>query len=133
MLIDLSQVQAPGEIKDGVYTIRVEEIELKNTKAGTGQYIGVKFRAEEAGENFFFNFNISNPNPEAVQIGLGQLKAFLTAIGENPASLDASQLWPLQGKRCMATIKCKPSDRGMDVNVSSFKKLEDVGQIPSFT
>jgi hypothetical protein len=118
----------------GKYYVRCADAELKDTKAGTGRYIKCKFMVEEGEyENrvIFMNVNIENPNPQAQQIGLGQLKAFLVASAYfNPDELGA--VADLVGLKAVANVKIRKSEQFGDSNdISSFsKKKEEKDSLP---
>lgn len=68
----------------GWYSATITGAELKTTKAGTGQYIAVRY--DITGPSFqgrvvFGNLNIKNPNPKAEEIGRQQLGDMMRAIG----------------------------------------------------
>ncbi len=68
----------------GWYQADISESELKDTNAGTGQYIKLKLTITgptHQGRVVFTNLNIRNPSPKAEEIGLGQLRALMAAIG----------------------------------------------------
>jgi hypothetical protein len=68
----------------GWYTASITGAELKNTKAGTGQYISVRYDITgptHMGRIVFANLNIRNPNPVAEEIGRQQLGEVMRAIG----------------------------------------------------
>lgn len=68
----------------GWYTCVVAGAEIKNTKAGTGQYIAVRYDITgptHQGRVVFGNLNIKNPNPKAEEIGRQQLGELMRAIG----------------------------------------------------
>jgi CO dehydrogenase/acetyl-CoA synthase delta subunit len=100
-------------IPDGSYVMQVIEAEAKRTKAGTGTYVKATFEVLEGefrGRRIWHNFNTQNPNPQAVQIGLQQLKTFFVAAGvksklnfETEADI-ASQLEG-QSAVCLVTTK----------------------------
>lgn len=67
------------------YTLILVDSEMKETKQGTGHYINVQFEVVApafAGRKLFAKYNIDNPSPEAVSIGLGQLKALCNACNK---------------------------------------------------
>jgi hypothetical protein len=68
----------------GWYTASITAAELKNTKAGTGQYIAIRYDIigpTHQGRIVFGNLNIRNPNPKAEEIGRQQLGEVMRAIG----------------------------------------------------
>jgi hypothetical protein len=68
----------------GWYQATITAAELKNTKAGNGQYIKVRYDITgptHQGRVVFGNLNIKNPNPKAEEIGRQQLGELMRAIG----------------------------------------------------
>lgn len=68
----------------GWYTASISEAEGKNTKAGTGKYLKIRFDIigpTHQGRAVFTNINTRNPNPDAQRIGLSQLKSLMASIG----------------------------------------------------
>jgi hypothetical protein len=71
-------------LPDGWYTASITEAGLQQTKAGTGQYIKVRYDITgptHQGRVVFGNLNIRNPNPKAQEIGRQQLGDLMRAIG----------------------------------------------------
>lgn len=68
----------------GWYTANITQAELKDTKAGTGQYIKLRYDITgptQQGRVVFGNLNIKNPNTKAEEIGRQQLGELMRAIG----------------------------------------------------
>ena len=68
----------------GWYTVTISQSELKDTKAGNGQYIKLRYDVTgptHQGRVVFGNLNIKNPNPKAEEIGRQQLGDIMRAIG----------------------------------------------------
>ena len=68
----------------GWYTATITQAELKDTKAGTGQYIKLRYDItgpSHEGRVVFGNLNIKNPNPKAEEIGRADLGEIMRAIG----------------------------------------------------
>jgi hypothetical protein len=68
----------------GWYTATISQAELKDTKAGTGQYIKLRYDITgptHQGRVVFGNLNIKNPNPKAEEIGRADLGEIMRAIG----------------------------------------------------
>lgn len=90
---DVSEVEvnAPAEydpIPEGEYILKALDAEEKQTAAGTGSYIKVKFevtKGEYAGRLLWQNFNVNNPSEKAQRIGRQQLVAWATACGKADA------------------------------------------------
>ena len=79
----------------GKYPAMITEVELKDTNAGTGQYLKVRFDiigAEQSGRVVFTNINIRNPNPKAEEIAAQQLGQLCKAIGVTGQLTDTEQL-----------------------------------------
>tara|TARA_R110000868_G_scaffold168069_1_gene402648 strand:+ start:96 stop:569 length:474 start_codon:yes stop_codon:yes gene_type:complete len=71
-------------LPDGWYTAHIAASSLETTKAGTGQYIKVRYDITgptHQGRVVFGNLNIRNPNPKAEEIGRQQLGDLLRSIG----------------------------------------------------
>ena len=68
----------------GWYTATISQSELKDTKAGNGQYIKLRYDITgptHHGRVVFGNLNIKNANPKAEEIGRQQLGDIMRAIG----------------------------------------------------
>jgi hypothetical protein len=68
----------------GWYMAKITQADLTKTKAGTGQYIKMRFDITgptHEGRVVFANININNPNPTAEKIGRGQLRQMRDAMG----------------------------------------------------
>jgi hypothetical protein len=68
----------------GWYTVTISQAELKDTKAGNGQYIKLRYDVtgpSHQGRVVFGNLNIKNPNQKAEEIGRQQLGDIMRAIG----------------------------------------------------
>jgi hypothetical protein len=81
-------------LPDGWYSAHITAASLETTKAGTGQYIKVRYDItgpSHQGRGVLGNLNIRNPNPKAEEIGRQQLGDLLRAIGLAKVS-DTDQL-----------------------------------------
>jgi hypothetical protein len=68
----------------GWYRVVIKEASVAKTKAGTGEYIKIRYDVDgpsHGGRVVFGNLNISNPNPKAEEIGRQQLGELMRAIG----------------------------------------------------
>jgi hypothetical protein len=68
----------------GWYTVTITQAELKDTKAGNGQYIKLRYDVTgptHQGRVVFGNLNIKNPNQKAEEIGRQGLGDIMRAIG----------------------------------------------------
>ena len=121
-------------VDEGWYAIEAEEAEVKETKAGTGEYINLKFRIINGpfeGRVLWHNFNIKNKSDMAVQIGMGQLKKFMAASDGvlNPNNLE--NVSDLIGFPVQAKLKIKRDDTYGDSNVvTSFKSVASKAKDP---
>ena len=108
----------------GWYTAAIAGAELKTTKAGTGNYIAVRFDItgpEHQGRVVFTNLNTRNPNPKAEEIGRAQLGDIMRATGVAKLE-DTDQL--LGGNLSIkVTVKNDP-DYGPGNEVKAFKAIE---------
>lgn len=120
--VDMSGIDTREVTPEGTYTAVCEMAEVKQTKSGTGEYINCRFRIKEGprnGDLIFTMFNIKNANPQAVQIGLKQLKSFCGAIGIDTNSL--TDVNHLLGRPCLVVVKNKTDDYGTKAVISYFK------------
>lgn len=93
------QFEAPADDKfaplpDGEYEAVIMDSDVKDTKAGTGQYLKLVCEVTgptHSGRKVFANVNISNPNPQAVEIGQKELKAICIAVGKGDQVIKDSQ------------------------------------------
>jgi Protein of unknown function (DUF669) len=128
-MLDLTNVATDSgfdTLPPGQYSVQVEKAEMKTTKAGNGEYINCQFTILDGagvGRKIFHTFNTKNPNEKAVQIGLGQLKSFMTCAGKkDPNSLKSVE--DLLGLSALATVKIEKSEDYGDKNkITSFKPL----------
>lgn len=68
----------------GWYTCTIGGAEIKATKAGTGEYIAIRYDItgpSHQGRVVFGNLNIKNANPTAEAIGYQQMGELMRAIG----------------------------------------------------
>ena len=68
----------------GWYDVTITDSELRDTKAGTGQFIKLRYDITgptHQGRVVFGNLNIRNPNPKAEAIGQQQLGDVMRSIG----------------------------------------------------
>lgn len=71
-------------IPAGWYTAIITSAEIKDTRAGTGKYIAIRFDVtgpEYAGRVVFGNVTLRNPNSTAEEIGRQQLGDIMRALG----------------------------------------------------
>jgi hypothetical protein len=105
----------------GWYTAVVNGAEIKATKAGTGQYIAIRYDITgptHQGRVVFGNLNIKNPNPKAEEIGRQQLGELMRAIGLSTVQ-DTDQLI---GGQLMIKLDVRESEQyGASNDVKGFK------------
>lgn len=113
----------------GWYQTTIAGAEVKTTKAGTGQYIAVRYDIlgpTHQGRVVFGNLNIANPSEKAESIGRQQLGELMRAIGLNEV-VDTDQLI---GGNCEIKLKVRKSEEYGDSNdVQSWKAVAG-GQMP---
>lgn len=69
----------------GTYTATVTGCEVKQTKAGDGQYLRVEYTISGpsgAGRKVWSNYNVRNANPKAEEIGRSALAELCRAVGK---------------------------------------------------
>ena len=112
----------------GWYTAKITEAVVTPTKAGTGEYIKMRLDVTgptHEGRVVFCNINVKNPNPTAEEIGRGQLKAIMLAMGL-PRIKDTDQLI---GGAVQIKLNIKHDEQYGDSNeVKAFKSIE--GSMP---
>jgi len=112
-------------IPAGWYSCAIGSAELKDTKAGTGQYIAIRYNITgptHEGRDIFGNLNIRNPNPKAQEIGIQQLGELMRAIGL--ASVEDTD--QLIGGQLEIKVKIREASGGYDASndVSGFKAMK---------
>lgn len=107
----------------GWYTTTISQSELKDTKAGNGQYIKLRFDItgpSHQGRIVFGNLNIKNPNVKAEEIGRQQLGEIMRAIGLSKVK-DTDELI---GGQLSIKLQIKDDDQyGASNEVKGFKSL----------
>ena len=71
-------------IPPGWYPAVITESEMRETRAGTGQYLALTLELVDcayAGRRVWTNLNLHNPNPKAVEIAQRDLASICRAIG----------------------------------------------------
>ena len=110
-------------IPEGTYPAVVKSATVETTKAGTGQYVKVRFDItgdKHAGRVVFTNLNIRNPNPKAEEIGRAQLGELARALGLATVT-DTDQLI---GGQCQIKLTVRTSEAyGEQNEVKGYKSL----------
>jgi hypothetical protein len=112
-------------LPDGWYSAHISKSELCMTKAGTGQYIKLRYDITgptHQGRVVFGNLNIRNPNPKAEEIGRQQLGDIMRAIGLAKVQ-DTDQLI---GGSLLIKLATKAADGQYDASneIKGFKAVE---------
>ena len=71
-------------LPEGYYNVIAIESEIRETKAGTGNYLQFKFEVvdgQHKGRYIWDRFNLRNPNPKAVEIAQENLARFCQSAG----------------------------------------------------
>jgi|TARA_R110000823_G_scaffold86540_1_gene193514 hypothetical protein len=71
-------------VPDGWYDAKISDADVKNTKAGTGKYISLRFDIigpSYQGRVVWTNLNTINPNPKAEEIARSHLGDIMRATG----------------------------------------------------
>ena len=122
-------------IPAGWYNARIVEAEIKNTSAGTGTYIKVRYDILGPGYQgrvIYGNLNLTNPNQQAEQIGIQQLGSLARAIGLDVVS-DSDQLIN-KDVQIKLSIKKDTTGQYNDSNdVKGFKAMERIEGFPATT
>jgi hypothetical protein len=90
----------------GKYLAVITDSEMKETKAGTGEYLNIAFEiieGEHKGRHIWARLNLHNPNATAVKIARAELSAICRAVGVM-APRDSVELHNLP---LIITVKCK--------------------------
>jgi len=110
-------------IPEGKYTAIITESEEKQTRAGNGSYLSLKFQIVEGkyqNRTLYTNLNLDNPNETAVKIARADLSAICRAVGV----LQPQESAELHNKPMVITVKCKKRDDTGDIqnNISGYSK-----------
>ena len=84
---DAPAMSAPsrGPLPPGIYEAIITKSDIKDTKAGTGQYIELEMQVidgEHSGRRIWERLNVSNPNKQAEDIAKASLGAICVATGK---------------------------------------------------
>ena len=115
----------------GKYVAAIVESETKTTKAGTGQYLELKFQileGEYKGRHVWARLNLWNPNQLAVDIARGELSAIYHAVGLIQVQ-DSSELHDLP---MLITVKCRKREDGEVTNeIRGYARQETTAAVVS--
>lgn len=107
----------------GWYSATISQSELKDTKAGNGQYIKLRYDIigpSHQGRVVFGNLNIKNANPKSEEIGRQQLGDIMRAIGLAKVT-DTDQL--IGGQIAIKLEVKEDAQYGASNEVKGFKSL----------
>ncbi len=130
--LDLSNVPEQGTpVPDGSYNVSIDKAEVTDTRTG-GKMIEVQFSILDAGQKnrkIFNRYNIENANPQAVQIGLGQLRGMMKAFGHpNPNRLESTE--ELLGLKGVVKVKVEEDPGyGPQARVKAYAPLAASGAV----
>ena len=118
---------SPDPVPAGWYTAKITDAKVKDTKAGTGNFLEVTFSIlgpSYEGRCVWGRFNLKNPNPQAEQIGQAQFMDMARAIGLEVVD-DSDQL--LGGELDIKVTVKKGDEQYSDSNdVKGFKALQGI-------
>lgn len=129
--------QAFEPLPPGWYHGQIIDSEVKPTTAGTGSYLQVEIQVlggNYANRKVFDRFNITNPNPTAVEIGQRQLSALCHAINvidvKSSTQLHAR---PFQFKAAVDPARTGSDGKQYDASnsVKGYKAVENGVSAPS--
>ena len=115
----------PEPIPAGWYEVSINSTQLKQTKAGTGEYIALRYKLlgpAHQGRVIVGMLNIRNPNPKTQDIGIQQLGELMRAIGL--ASVEDTD--QLIGGHLEVEVKISEASGGCDFSnyVCSFRAIK---------
>jgi len=82
-------------IPAGVYNSQIVKSEIVETKAKNGSLLKLQFKVIDGqfkGRIVFGQYNISNPNPQAVEISRKQIKTLCDAVGKPNGFQDTNEI-----------------------------------------
>jgi hypothetical protein len=110
---------------EGWYMLRVVDSEIRETKAGTGQYVSYEFEIVDLpGKKHWENYNFENPSEVAQRIARAQLKCLAKACGKAGGTL--SDFAQLHGKVFDAKLRILPAQNGYGPKnqIAEYKAIE---------
>lgn len=118
-------------IPAGWYSVSINSAELRDTKAGNGQFIAIRYDVTgptHEGRVVLGNINIRNPNPKAEEIGHQQLGELMRAVGLSRVE-DTDQL---VGHSLQIKVAVSHSEQyGASNDVKGFKAASGGSKAPS--
>lgn len=119
------------------YKMRSIDQEMKDTRDGNGAYLAVTFEIVEgefSGRRVWQNYNLINQNQKAVDIALGDIKAWLEACGlESGGTLTMDRINELEMKTFTGKVGVQKDKTGQygDRNKIAGFVLSTTGEIAS--
>lgn len=129
---DENQATDYKPIEPGTYHAAVADAEYRNTKAGNGELILIRYeiKSEPAtGRTIFHNFNMSNPNETAQKIGRETFAKFLWALGHTECN-DVGNLIGLECKIVVVQDKRNPDERRIVAWSRVDGRAEAIAEVP---
>lgn len=123
-LTNVKETTAFTVIPKGEYLVSAKAGELKATKAGDGSYVKVEFtviEGEYTGRKIWMTFNVINPNPIAVEIGMAQLKGFFKAAGLTESQMKSLKPESFAGQSAIAIVDIETDSYGEKNKIKAFK------------
>lgn len=119
------QQQSYDPLPPGWYPVQIVDAEVKDTKAGNGKRLSIRMEVlseEHNGRMVFHNFNLVNPNPQAVEIGQRELATMVAALG----LVTCSDTDELLGKQAMCRLKVSKPKEGYEPDnaVAAWKPMD---------
>lgn len=108
----------------GIYAAEIIESDVKETKAGTGQFVALTLRVTEGafeGRQLWCNINFRNQNETAQKIGQQQLAELCLACGIRGPLEDTEHL---HGAPLRVTVRLQKSDNTRN-EVTKFAPYDD--------
>jgi hypothetical protein len=82
--VEVPEAPSYGPLPPGDYEVIVTKTDIRQTKAGTGEYIAVEFQVvggAGSGRRLWSNYNVANANKQAEDIAKQQFAALCQACG----------------------------------------------------
>lgn len=131
--VETKEAPSSGPLPEGKYHVAITDAQVRETRAGTGQYIKTEFTVMEgdyAKRKLWHNFNIKNPNEQAVEIGLQQIKDMLTAAQSKLADGTLNSVSELKGLRMQVNVKHEVSESyGTQARINYFEQLQRESEV----
>lgn len=127
--VDISDNYEP--LPPGEYTVEVIDTDVRQTKAGTGEYISLTMRVvdgEFENRRIYSNINHINPNPKAQAIGDKQKAQICYALNITEGLSDTLQLHNIP-MNVLVVIEEGSNGYGPRNSVKAFKPVDGVPHV----